>query len=219
MPESRTPLPPPHLYRKNGDLITAEDWNEIQQLARQELYDRASLVFQRALTGTVEKVDGVWVVTGEKQSSGEEYLELPGLLIALELPWPAVIRLVAHGRASADLSVAFWVNEKKSPEREAPARVSVGLAQKAEVPDYGALPWSERVSAWTDRIKTWHSAKDLNARTPCGTATSATLLVMDTITLPAGSFELTLCAAGEGTPASVAVTAICTPFQSNAVTE
>ncbi len=210
MPDPTGPLPRPYLDRKNGDLITAEDWNEIQQLGRAELYGRAAIALEASLAGVVSQVDGAWVVVGDK-TPAEGWTALPGLTVELKLPWDAVVQLRARGRIDAEVGVAFWVAELADPERECPARVSPGLAQKAEVLGYGALPWAERVAAWSGLMSPLAAPADLNLRTPCGASTSPTLLLLDTLWLPAGAYELSLRSSGEGTPRNIAFTAVCTP--------
>lgn len=210
MPEPTSPFPDfpkPYRSRSNGDLITAEDWNEIQILGRQESFGRDAELFEASQAGTPTQEDGLWVINSEALDSGETWTELPGLVLDLDLQWPTLVSVSARGRAEYTLYMAVWI--KDANDNEAPARVSVGLAAKAEVPDYATLPWAQQVKAWTDKVKPLATAKALNGRTLF--ATGATVWLSDTFPLPKGKYELTLRAANKGTATNLIFQAITNP--------
>ena len=75
--------PAPYLPRQNGNLITAEDWNDIQSMGRTELYARGARLLEGGQVGDVVEEDGVPVVRQDVDSSA--WVPVAGLAVELVL--------------------------------------------------------------------------------------------------------------------------------------
>lgn len=198
-----TTPPVPYRSRNNGDLITADDWNEIQIESRKELYNRGVRYAEAVQSGPPVDDGGVPVLRYSVDSA-DAWAAVPGLRVSVVLPVACLVELSVVGLAKYDLAMLFFVEDNGRGLR-APTRLPPGVLAGAGFD--AAAGWPERLAALAQLVAGGTSPRALSQRPVSGT--SQLLRMTDRLVVPAGDYTFTLecCGSGDVTNALLQLTA------------